>query len=180
MLHVGGLPTRAVPSYAFPARGDGFGGFASLPAYTHVSTAGTYGVPATYTVTKKSKFNRAKTADPEPKITVGAGMMAMTLTFNTSMFAAWQEHFDAVEAAGDYAGLGIVSTLIGEIETAEKDVSVVTVMHIFPRNETTDAIFDQEPAALVGGANLPAEGIILGDVHVAYTNVTSGIDRMGA
>jgi hypothetical protein len=145
-----------------------------------VGTVRPVGLSPTYTIKKKSKFNRARTQDPEPKITVGAGMMAMTLTFNTTQFATWQEHFDALEAEGQHSKFGIVSTLIGEIDTAEKDVCVVTVMHIFPRNEITDAIFDENPVNLVGGEALQTEGIILGDVGVAYTNVSSGIDRTPA
>jgi hypothetical protein len=175
MLHVGGLPTRAVPSYSMPVRGDGFGGFSSLPAYA--TTVATHAAPVVYTRKIKSKFNRCATQDPEPKITVGAGMMGMTVSFNTSNFPAWQERWDALEADGQHSKFGIVSTIIGDIETAEKDVSVVTVMHIFPRNETTDAIFDEDPVNLVGGVALQTEGIIMGDVQVAYTNITSGIDR---
>jgi hypothetical protein len=136
------------------------------------------GQPVTKTVIKKkSAFNRYPTQEPEPKITVGAGMIGMTVTFTTPNFVEWQNRWDDLEAEGHHAKYGIVSTIIGEIETVEKDVSLVTVMHIFPRNETTEAIFAEDPAIFVGGVELVTEGIITGEIQVAHTNITSGIDR---
>jgi len=82
----------------------------------------------------------------------------------------------ALLQASKVPGAGLDKDFV-PFETVEKDVSLVTVMHIFPRNETTEAIFAEDPAIFVGGVELVTEGIITGEIQVAHTNITSGIDR---